>query len=353
MGEASLREFAQEARAYVGEDEFSFLELSLTFADLGMYRDAADLLAATAVDGALEDAPRPLPLYYLAYYESRLGNDARAAEYLETAAGLDRDHVFPSRPETIAVLRYAIDHTPEDGRAHLYLGNLYAGLGRLDEATREWAAAADLVPTLSVAHRNLGLRRWKRDGDLDAAAERYEAAIDARPSDQTLYRDLARIRIEQDRHADAIPLLESMPSTPRRRADAIVLLARTYGDVARYDDAIALLDRTTFSNREGDAGTWSIFSRAHIERGIIKLDAGDALGALEDFTRALTYPMNLHAGRPSRPREARAQYWKGRALDALGRTDDARAAWQAGADNAPSTEEQIEFIEKCRASLAQ
>ena len=326
--------------------------MSLTFADLGLYREAADLLSATTFEALDESQHRPLPFYYLAYYESRLGNRARAAQYLERAAMLEADYVFPSRPETIVVLEYAIARSPDDARAHEYLGNLFAGLGRMDEAVRLWTAAADLDPGLSVARRNLGLHAWRQEEDLDAAAEWYAAAIDARPSDQTLHRDLGRVEIARGRHAEAVAILEAMPSTPRQRGDAIVLLARTYNDVRRYDDTIALLDRTTFSNREGDSDTRRIFSTAHVERGMLKLDAGEAAAALADFDRALTYPKNLNAGRPSQPREARAQYWRGRALDALGRTAEARVAWQAGAQNVPSNDEQVEYIRRSREALS-
>ena len=351
LGEASAADFAAETRAFVGEDEFAFIELSIAFADLSLYREAADLLLTTTVERLDEAEHRPLPFYYLAYYESRLGNEKRAGQYLARAAALKRDYVFPSRPETVAVLEYAVQQSPNDARAHEYLGNLFAGLGRMDEAVESWQVAADLDPSLSVARRNLGMHSWRQAGDLDAAAGWYTAAIDSRPSDQTLHRDLARVEIARGRPSEAVAILEAMPSTPRPRGDAIVLLARTYNDVQRYDDAIALLDRTTFSNREGDAGTWSIFSAAHVARGRLKLAAGDAAGALADFERALTYPENLNVGRSSRPREAGAQYWRGHALDALERGDEARAAWQAGADGVPSNDEQRDYIERSKAAL--
>ena len=352
LGEVSAADFAAEARAYVGEKEFTFLELSLTFADLGLYREAADLLSVTMVEGVPTSEHRPLPFYYLAYYESRVGNRTIARKYLDRAAGLKRDYVFPSRPETIDVLEYAVRETPDDARAREYLGNLLAGLGRLDEAAQSWREAADRDLSLSVARRNLGLYSWRVAGDLDAAVEWYTAAIVARPSDQTLHRDLAQLHIARHFPTTAIDLLEKMPSTPRRRADATVLLARTYLNVSRYDDAIELLDRTTFSNREGDSDTWTIFSNAHIERGILRLDSNDAFGALEDFERALTYPTNLNAGRPSQPHEARAQYWKGRALEAMGQDGAARAAWQAGMENPPTDEDQIEYIRLSWQALA-
>ncbi|MDP7295313.1 MAG: tetratricopeptide repeat protein, partial [Vicinamibacterales bacterium] len=152
----------------------------------------------------------------------------------------------------------------------------------------------------------------------------------------------------------AIAILEAMKTELPWRGDVTTVLARAYLDEQRYDDAIHLLERSTYSNWEGDIDNWLVFVSAHIERGRLRLDAGDprdAAAALQDFDAALTYPENVHVGRPSRPREARARYWRGSALAALGRDDEAREAWTAGAENAPLDDEQKEFIAKCQVQL--
>jgi tetratricopeptide (TPR) repeat protein len=162
---------------------------------------------------------------------------------------------------------------------------------------------------------------------------------------------LARIKVEQDQLSEALELLETMPTQNRRRADVTSLLARTYIRAKRFDEAIRLLDSTTFSNWEGDRDAWSLFSTAHIERGILSLDSGNNEAALRDFEQALTYPENLHVGRPSKPQEARALFWKGTALAALGRGEEARRTWQEGAENHPGEREQNEHIRRCRKQL--
>jgi hypothetical protein len=74
-------------------------------------------------------------------------------------------------------------------------------------------------------------------------------------------------------------------------------------------------------------------------------------GALADFESALTYPANLNVGRPDKPEEAPAQYWRGQALVRLGRVDEARSAWQAGADGSDLAGRQNEYRQKCREAL--
>lgn len=347
----SLRDFAHRARQWVGEPEFAFLELSLAVADLGLYRDAANIVEATLVATVAPAERRPLPLYYLSYYVDQLGDELQAVRWLREAANAPTEYVFPSRTETLAVFAHALERAPADAHARLYLGNLLAGLGRIDEAARQWAAAAESAPDLSTARRSLAVYRWKIEDDLSGAAALLAEAVSIRPRDQTLYRDLARVHAQRGQPAVAVTVLESLPSADRR-ADVTLTLARAYVDVERFDDAIALLGSTRFTQREGDGGSHEVFYQAHIERGIRKLDAGDPPAALSDFDAALTYPRNLNVGRPYRPVEARGHYWRGVALLALGRDAEARATWTEGAQGIPSTEEQREHIALCRERLA-
>ena len=232
------------------------------------------------------------------------------------------------------------------------MGCLLAGLGRVDEATAAWRKAADLNPQLSIAHRNLGLAAAAKN-DLAAAEQLYRKAIAARPSDQTLYRDLAELLIAGEKRPEAVRLLEGMPVTGMRRAEITVMLGQVYVDEKRWEECIKLLESTPyFVNWEGQDVTWRLFNRAHIERGRQRLQQGDAAAALADFEAALTYPANLNVGRSNKPEEAPAQFWRGRALAALGRMEDARAAWQAGDSGVDVAGEQNEYRQKCREALS-
>ena len=51
-------------------------------------------------------------------------------------------------------------------------------------------------------------------------------------------------------------------------------------------------------------------------------------------------------------KEARAQYWRGRALEALGQTEEARSAWELGAAGVPGGNEQDNAIKRCKEALA-
>jgi tetratricopeptide (TPR) repeat protein len=265
-----------------------------------------------------------------------------------------RDFVFASRPGSVAVLEYAVQTMPDDANAHLHLGNLLAHLGRVAEAVPHWEQAAELDASLSIAFRNLGLHSRVIENDLAGAVHLYRKSIAARPEDQTLYRDLAEILVAAEQRPEAIAVLESVPSERPRRADVLLMLAEAYIDERRFTDAIDLLVSTSrFVNWEGGNRPWALFNRAHLERGQAQLEADRPEAALQDFEAAITYPENLGVGRSNKPEHASAHYWRGQALQALGRVDEARTAWEAGAAGAEGSEQQNEYREKCRAALSE
>lgn len=348
-GKKPMERFVRESRAFVGEDEFQMLEASLVFADLGLANKASRLLRAVCVDAVAEGQRSPLPLYYLAWLSSQQKKQVKAKAYLKQAARVHKDYVFPSRPEAVEVFRYAIRKNADDAHAHLHLGNLYAHLGRVDEAVRHWQRAANLDSSLSVALRNLGLHAWAVENDLAKAERLYRKAITARPKDQTLYRDLADVLLAAEKRPEAIKVMESTPFETLRRADIIIMLAQAYLDEKMYTDAIDLLEATPyFVNWEGQTITWDIFHKAHVERGRQRYDDKKFAGALEDFEVALTYPDNIGVGRSNKPPEAAAQYWRGKTLQALGRQVDARSAWKEGAAGHKGSGQQNEYIERCK-----
>lgn len=349
----AMNRFRDWSRDGLGEREFEIIETAWYFAECGLFNEAAKILTETMVN-PVPDEPPPLVLYHVAWLLSRQSDqEFSSGELLRKAGSRWQDFAFPSRPEEVAVFEFALKKNPKDAHAHLHLGNLLANLGRLDEAAKHWQQAADLEPKLAMAHRNLGLYLSTMKSAHDQAAEHYRRAIAVRPSDQTLYRDLAEILIASQRRREAIQLLKEMPVEGQRRAEISIMLAQAYVDEQRYDDAIMLLESTPhFVNWEGQELPLVLFRKAHLTRGEQRFEKGDHAAALADFEAALTYPENIGVGRSHRPQEAHAEYWRGKALAALGRTDEARAAWQRGADGPRGSDDQNEHRELCRKALA-
>ncbi len=350
MKKNGLIRFAEAMNDCLGEVEFEMVEAASIFAELGLNDEAYRILDALFLEKDRRKTDNPIPYYYLAYYASRSGDWENAKRLLSEVKEIHGDGMFPSRLESIDVLEWAIRVTHGgndcDARTHLRLGNLYGGLGRLEEAERQWKIAADTHPALSVAWRNLGLMRWKKGNDLSSAQSCYLSAISARPGDQALYRDLARILLADGNRRKAIDLLGSMPQRESRRTDIIEILAQAYVDEKEYTHAIDLLNDSFFSNWENRTVSRNVFVRAHIERGKQRLEKGQVEKALSDFSTALTYPAQLGVGRSANPAEAEPLYWKGKALAEQGKISAAKTAWKQGAESHPP-----KFRQRCREAL--
>lgn len=346
-------EAARLLLALAGEPEFAVTELLVELASVGLDRLALDLLAALRAEGF---APGPILLFHAAALAAAGAGTPEAGDrFLDEALGAPLDYAFPSRPESLAALRAAVDRRPAAAAPRLLLGHLLGSFGRYEEAAASWQAAAELDSGLSTAHRSLARFHWKIEDRPAAAERRFRQAIAARPDDQTLARDLARLLLETDRPAAAAAALAPFRSVPRRRHDVTLELARALNAAGRYGETVEVLAAAEVNFREGDATIWRLFSGAHLELGRAALDEGDAATALRHFEAALTYPENLGVGRSHRAPEARAQWFRARALDALGHGEEAEAAFGACADNpplagTPFADEQALYRTRCAAA---
>jgi len=335
-----------------GEHLFTLIESVTFFTNLGRYEDAVAILERVK-DGT--HFLGPLPLYYLAWCHKQAGNDRAGRALVELAAGMSHTYTFPSRPEARAVLAYALELEPESANILTASGCLEAGLFNLDEAVSLWTAAVGQRGVTSVPYRLLALDAWKRQKDLATAAALFRTAMEkadsepeADPDDveykaylphgvypmfnhQVLARDLALVLAEDGKKAEAIALLEALPTEKANRFDIVLWLARAYADEARYDECLALLKNSTFTNFEGSTRPHDIFEDALLGRGEAHYEAEEYEQALADFSEALTYPAYLEVGARYALTDAELRYWQGQCLAKLGRAEEAREAWAIGA----------------------
>ncbi|MCE5229449.1 DUF5107 domain-containing protein [bacterium] len=334
----------------LGEPDFEAIEAAAEFSELGRCTEAEHLITAICGD----NPQNRLTLYWLAWIV--YDHQPARAQKLRAKAAAATDNVYASNPMAYSVLSEAIKANPNDARAKCDLANLLAGLGRLDDAVVLWQRAVETDPKQAVAWRNLGLYEWKTKKNLKASEANYTAAAQANPADQTCWRDRAYIMMQDRRPADALALLNSMPTFGVKiRDDIQLILVRANLETGRYDDALKILDTTHFTAGEFTFETHELFVAVLIARGKQSFDRGDNKAARADFERALTYPRNLGIGKRSKPAEAQQYFWLGKALQKLGKTEQAREAWKTGATQEVGQpgcgKEQASFKKQCAEAL--
>lgn len=271
---------------------------------------------------------------------------------------------WPWRYESLAALQAAVRDHPQDGQVHLRLGHLLFHLGRHAEGRQRWQRAAELGAEPVIAYRALGMAAKTLDQDLAAARAWLEKANQADPRDCIVARDLARALFElADRAgtdaekraltAQARDRLQGAFEEGKGRSDFIALLARAHNRLGDYAATARLLDSVRITIWEGAREAHDLFEEAHLALGDAHLQAGHAAEALAEFNRALEYPANLATGRLENAREAHIHFRRGQALAALGRLDEARAAWRQAAEEPPSGDARKEAARRqAQAALA-
>ncbi len=331
--------FAQALNAMGGEKEFVCQKACAFLFELGLKAEAASLMqqAASPAFSALHG-------YFTAFYWTAAGQEEQSKTIL---AGINREQhsgVFPAGAESRAMLQWAVKREERDDLAWLWLGELEAGLGNLNEAVAAWRKAVELTPKHSEAWRSLALHAQKKDNNPDEAERCFRSALEAAPDDQLIRFELAALLEQRGKRDEAIALAESVRSEKSVRYDLALWLAETYVKESRFDDCLGLLAQAQFSNWEGQSRPRDIFVSALLGRGKAAFEARDSARALADFELALTYPENLHVGARYAITDAEVRYWQGKALLALGRPDEARNAWQTGAAQPGKSDPALPFI---------
>ncbi len=303
------------------------LECAAFLIRLGLAGDALAVLDSTVGAGGMAT---PITLYYTEWCERQLGLAVEDRQ-LQAAQALQLDYVFPSRTETAVVLRDALRHDPDDGRAWYLLGNLlYARFDR-ERAREAWDHAVAAGLRYSALFRNRALLRREVDGDDEGAVTELRKAHASDSRDQTVILELGRLLRELDRWDEAATVLARGLDDPHPRSDLAEELVRAYAHVGRFEDAARTLDALRFNVWEGQQSVHEIYETVHRKLGGAALERGDAATAVREFRRSLEYPENLGSGKPDGRSQAHGLYLLGTAHEAAGDADAAHEAWRRAA----------------------
>lgn len=315
------------------------LELALDYANAGLWLEAA-AVAGTVLGGAGERAD-PLSLYLLAYAYDRSGSRDRAQEFLRKAEALPPDQVFPHALEFVDVFEWAMRENPAGARAPLYLGDLLFDL-QPERAMAAWEKSRELDPSLAVVHRNLGLAYSRIKNDLPAAVASLEKAVALNPKDARFYYELDVLYEAAGTEAGKrLARLEKAHEVVSTNDNALAREVNLLVGVGRASRALEILRSHHFHVWEGGGGLHGLWVEAHLAVGRERFAQGNPRQAREAYLQALEYPANLDVGPPSSgPGSPKIFAHLGEAHGALGQADEAKACYErAAAFGAGSTEQ--------------
>ncbi|KAI7845803.1 hypothetical protein COHA_000715 [Chlorella ohadii] len=317
----------------LGCDTQAALDVALDYADAGLYSEALAVLEPHT--GSPQPGTAPLVHYYRAFFHHRLGQEQQARECLTAGATAPTTYVFPARLQELAILRFAVDQSPEDARARFYLGCWLYDRRRYADAIALWRRAVELDPEgLPSAWRCLGIAVFNIEKDPKAAAAAYDRACALAPSD-------SRLLYERDQlskrcgtaPAQRLALLESHPELVQQRDALAAEACALYCQEGRPVAAKALLEGRRWQPWEGGEGeALAQHVRCHLALGHAALAAGRAEEAVTLCQAALESPANLGEAKHLLANDSDVRYVLGCALAADGRQEEAEEQWRAAAE---------------------
>jgi predicted TPR repeat methyltransferase len=214
--------------------------------------------------------------------------------------------------QAAALIREALQVDPGQARAHCNLGAALQDLGETQAALQSYETALGLDPHYTLAWDNRG-NTLRRLGRLPEALDSYERALalrqdypDAWCHRAMLLHDLGRFDVAA---ASAERALQTRPAWP----EALLALGNALQGLERFEEAVAAYDQALA--RAPRADIWCA-------RGAALKKSGALAASLDSYDCALAL----------RPDYALAQHYRANVLRALGRKDDALAAYRQALD---------------------
>ena len=328
-------------------DAQTVIDIAFDYAEAGFYREAIELIGLH-LDNDIPECAVPNPMakstmteFVLAWLYELSGETIKAAEILGKTKSASCDYVFPSRSYEQVVLEWALKVDPDNTVAAFGLGNYYFNLKRYEDAIKVWQQAANANSNYGTLYRNLGIAYWNTFEDGEKARKAFLKAVELAPDDMRIRYEFDQLRkkLNDDpgkRLESLLPIREQLII----RDDFSVELAALYNFRGKYNSALQLLNNRNFHPWEGGEGqVLRQFTYACLKLGQQALKTGDADTALAWFLKSMDTPDNL--GEKYHPLQAVAHinYWKGRALKALGKNEEANSHFQE------STDEEGDFID--------
>jgi tetratricopeptide (TPR) repeat protein len=323
---AGAEKVLSELHLLMRRDAHNYLNLISDYMDSGLLPEAIEIGERAVPAGS---SVYPVLHYALGELYARTGQLQKAEEQRRAGQSADPAYCFPNTLFELALLESTVEASPEDDKAHYYLGNFFYDKKRPEEAIASWERSRELRGDYATVHRNLGLAYFNKQDNPQAAMASLEQAYACSPEDVRILFELDQLRKKLAwTSAERLAILETKRGQVERRDDLFVEYVTLLNNLERYDEALAALSSRNFHPWEGGEGkVTGQYKFAHTELGKQHLQAGRYGEAVARFKQALVYPLNLGEGKLEGARENNIYYYLGMAYEALQQKQEAVASY--------------------------
>ena len=286
-GAAPLKNFQSMIRNEMPHE--TYLEIAAYYRSLGRNEDALRVLEA---------APEQATVRYWQAYLLREKSPSESRQMLEKASALSPYLVFPFREESIPVFEWAAAARPNDWKPKYYLGLIYWGMQRNEDARKMFQECGDR-PDYAPAYIS---RAFLETGsDAAKAQSDYEKAFSLDKKDWRTWYHLANFYAGKGAHDKELSLAAQAAQQFPKEDAVKVLAARAYLNNGKYAECNAVLAKATILPFEGQSDIHNLFSQCLESQALVEMKKGRYEQAIAPIEQSREYPERLGTGAPYDP----------------------------------------------------
>jgi len=322
------KEQLRNITALMRNEPNNYLELSLSYAQAGLYAEALQVLNSYEQSFG---AKNQIILYYKCWFAAKMGDAEKALLFARQAAANTNGIYFPNKIEEVLILQNAIAVNPADAKAWYYLGNLWYDKRQYAEAIDCWEKSAELDELFPTVHRNLSLAYYNKLNQPERSLEEMEQAFKLDPTDSRVLMELDQLyKISGRPFTERLELLDQHPELVKERDDLYLERIVLLNNLHQYKATRELLAARKFHPWEGGEGkVVGQFLLCHIELAKKALQDGEYDEAIRLLSKLEHYPENLGEGKLYGTPENDINYLLGCTYEGLQDTERATAKFIA------------------------
>lgn len=308
---------------WMRDDVQAYIELSTEYMAIGLYDEAIQMMSRLEGKGETY----PMLYYFIGYNYYLQGDNKMALAYYRKAETMPSDYCFPFRSEAVFVLENAMELNPGGSYAPYYLGNLFYEK-QSERAIMLWEKSVALNGSFYIAHRNLGLAYNEIRKDPVKALKSMNKAVKLNNDARLLFEIDELHEANQISPAEKYIFLMNNYDTAKKRYETLLRLITRAVEYGKYDEALYMLDNNSIVESEGAREKQNAYLNSYSLRAKAMIDKGDYDAAMKDVIAALDYPIGLVA----RARYAQLYYLEGVIYENKGEEAQARLSFEKALD---------------------
>jgi tetratricopeptide (TPR) repeat protein len=267
----------------------TYLEIAAYYADLRLDGDALRVL---------ETAPDQATIRYWQAYLLRKKSPQQSREALEKAADLSPYLVFPFREESIPVFQWAARALPRNWKATYYLGLIYWGMGRQEDALKMFEVCGERPDYAPVYVSRAFL---EKDANPQKALVDYEKALSVGKDDWKNWYRLANYYRDRGMPEKVFETASGAAQQFPKDDMVKVLLARADLNNDRYEECNSVMANATIIPHEGQRDIRDLFMQCQVGQALHDMKQHQYNQAIAHLETSREYPERLGTGKPDNP----------------------------------------------------